>query len=222
MGCLSKDKVKNFNQTPLSFHTHPLLSETNMIHIHIIYIYISHQIREALHLLTKTLLIYIPQLSPTSLNPNQLHQPTSGAFLFLRAVKMADSFMRFSRSAPLKPAVRLAMSIKVMPSANFLFLNGRWGVGWWWWWHIVGGDDDIGRFWWVVLGGRWWLQLYLGVVAVVRCGDDSSWRWVQLLATQSSFQCHESPSWVAQTHSPWITTKTTVGFTDSGEKRVGE
>ena len=33
---------------------------------------------------------------------------------------MADSFMRFSRSAPLKPAVRLAMSVRVMPSASFL------------------------------------------------------------------------------------------------------
>lgn len=41
--------------------------------------------------------------------------------------------MRFSRSAPLKPAVRLAISVKVMFSASFLFLwhikSGGW-VGW--------------------------------------------------------------------------------------------
>lgn len=158
MGCLRQDKVKNFNQTPLSFHTHPLLIETNMIHIHKKYIlYItsnSGSIAPSYNLPSW----FISPTFPNFTQPHQLHQTTSGAFLFLRAVKMADSFMRFSRSAPLKPAVRLAMSIKVMPSANFLFLNGRWGVGWWWWWHIVGGDDDIGRFWWMVLGGCWWLD----------------------------------------------------------------
>mmetsp|Transcript_38633 Transcript_38633/g.92751 ORF Transcript_38633/g.92751 Transcript_38633/m.92751 type:complete len:313 (+) Transcript_38633:859-1797(+) len=44
------------------------------------------------------------------------------AFLFRRAVRMADSFIRFSRSAPLKPDVRLATSTSVMSSASFLFL----------------------------------------------------------------------------------------------------
>mmetsp|Transcript_42820 Transcript_42820/g.102056 ORF Transcript_42820/g.102056 Transcript_42820/m.102056 type:complete len:346 (-) Transcript_42820:706-1743(-) len=39
------------------------------------------------------------------------------------AARMADSFMRFSRSAPLKPAVRLAMSRSVTSSASFLFFT---------------------------------------------------------------------------------------------------
>mmetsp|Transcript_38853 Transcript_38853/g.105205 ORF Transcript_38853/g.105205 Transcript_38853/m.105205 type:complete len:217 (-) Transcript_38853:741-1391(-) len=44
------------------------------------------------------------------------------AFLFRRAVRMADSFMRFSRSAPLKPAVRFATSVSLISSPTFLFL----------------------------------------------------------------------------------------------------
>mmetsp|Transcript_19865 Transcript_19865/g.50817 ORF Transcript_19865/g.50817 Transcript_19865/m.50817 type:complete len:378 (-) Transcript_19865:733-1866(-) len=44
------------------------------------------------------------------------------AGLLRRAVRMADSFIRFSRSAPLKPAVRWATSFRVISSASFLFL----------------------------------------------------------------------------------------------------
>mmetsp|Transcript_84091 Transcript_84091/g.151776 ORF Transcript_84091/g.151776 Transcript_84091/m.151776 type:complete len:258 (-) Transcript_84091:484-1257(-) len=44
------------------------------------------------------------------------------AVLLRRAVRMADSFMRFSKSAPLMPAVRLATSASVKSSASFLFL----------------------------------------------------------------------------------------------------
>ena len=34
--------------------------------------------------------------------------------------ELGGSFMRFSRSAPLKPAVRLAMSVRVISSPSFL------------------------------------------------------------------------------------------------------
>mmetsp|Transcript_46858 Transcript_46858/g.118725 ORF Transcript_46858/g.118725 Transcript_46858/m.118725 type:complete len:296 (+) Transcript_46858:897-1784(+) len=42
------------------------------------------------------------------------------AFFLRRAVKIADSFIKFSRSAPEKPGVRLATSVSVMSSASFL------------------------------------------------------------------------------------------------------
>mmetsp|Transcript_92416 Transcript_92416/g.299021 ORF Transcript_92416/g.299021 Transcript_92416/m.299021 type:complete len:275 (-) Transcript_92416:480-1304(-) len=45
------------------------------------------------------------------------------AFFFRRAVRIADSFMRFSRSAPLKPAVRLATSFRSSSSPSFLFFT---------------------------------------------------------------------------------------------------
>mmetsp|Transcript_22299 Transcript_22299/g.66992 ORF Transcript_22299/g.66992 Transcript_22299/m.66992 type:complete len:382 (-) Transcript_22299:614-1759(-) len=45
------------------------------------------------------------------------------SFLFRRAVRMADSFIRFSRSAPLKPAVRLATSVSFISSAILLFFR---------------------------------------------------------------------------------------------------
>mmetsp|Transcript_39667 Transcript_39667/g.93471 ORF Transcript_39667/g.93471 Transcript_39667/m.93471 type:complete len:252 (-) Transcript_39667:1608-2363(-) len=45
------------------------------------------------------------------------------AFSSLLAARMADSFMRFSRSAPLKPTVLLATSLRSKSSASFLFLT---------------------------------------------------------------------------------------------------
>ena len=170
MGCLSKDKVKNFNQTPLSFHTHPLLSETNMIHIHIyiyiiIYIYItsnSGSIAPSYNLPSW----FISPTFPNFTQPHQLHQPTSGAFLFLRAVKMADSFIRFSRSAPAEASGALGdvyqgdafgqLLIPQRPVRGWLVVMVV-AYCWWWWWY-----------WEVLMGGTWWLLM----IAV-------GWRWVQ-------------------------------------------
>jgi len=44
-------------------------------------------------------------------------------FRFLRAASKAASFKTFSRSAPEKPAVFLAIILKSTSSANFFFLE---------------------------------------------------------------------------------------------------
>ena len=170
MGCLSKDKVKNFNQTPLSFHTHPLLSEnwTYDPYTLCIYIYKWHQIPEALHLLTTYPLDLYPQLSPTSLNPisftNQLLAPSCFCGPSRWPTRSWDSLDR--RRWSQRCAWRCLSRWCLRPTS----CSSTAGEG------LVGGDDGgiVFGWWWyrkVLMGGTWWPLM----IAVVGCSCSSAW-----------------------------------------------